>query len=82
VKPAAVRQLAERHDLAALERAADALAEREEDVLGVDGDDPGEKLTHLMLAIRVRRRIAAGEDLKDAFRAEMAAVREVLQNPR
>lgn len=80
MKAAVVRTLAERHDLATLERAAEAIAEREEDELGVEGDDLGERLTHLLLAARVRRRVDAGEDPKSAFRAEMSQVREVLKN--
>jgi len=75
-----VRSLAERFDVTTLEAAAEAMAEREEDVLGVEGDDLGEKLTHVMLAIRVRTRVEAGESLRDAFRAEIAGVREVLTN--
>ncbi len=80
MKAAVVRTLCERHDLGTLERAAEAIAEREVDELGVEGDDLGEKLTHLMLAARVRRRVDAGEDPKSAFRAEMGQVRDVLKN--
>ena len=80
MKAGAIRSLAEAHTLSALEAAAEALAEREEDVLGVEGADAGEKLTHLMLAMRVRARVDAGEALKDAFRTEMAGVREVMTN--
>lgn len=80
MKATAVRRLAEGFGLDALEGAAEALSEREEDLLGVDGDDAGEKLTHVMLAIRIKRRVVLGEDPKEAFRAEMAAVREVLRN--
>lgn len=80
MKAAIVRDLAERHALSALEEAAEAIAEREVDELGVEGEDLGEKLTHLMLAARVRRRIEAGEDAKVAFRAEMAGVRDLLKN--
>jgi hypothetical protein len=80
VKAAVVRKLAEAHPVDALEACAEALVEREEDLLGIDGDDPGEKLTHVMLAIRIKKRIVGGEDPKDAFRNEMASVRSVLQN--
>lgn len=80
MKASVIRKLAEQHELAALEAAAEAIAEREEDVLGVDGVDLGEKLTHVMLAQRVRARADAGEDLRDAFRAEMATVRDLLAN--
>jgi hypothetical protein len=80
VKAAVVRKLALERTVDELQAGAEAIAEREEDVLGVDGDDLGEKLTHVMLAIRVRGRIDAGEDPKVAFRTEMASVRELLEN--
>lgn len=80
MKASAVRKLADAHPVDALEACAEALVEREEDLLGVDGDDPGEKLTHVMLAIRIKKRIVNGEDPKEAFRNEMASVRAVLQN--
>lgn len=80
MKAAVVRALADRHDVATLEQAAEAIAEREVDELGVEGDDLGEKLTHLMLAARIRRRVDSGEDPKSAFRAEMSSVRDVLTN--
>jgi hypothetical protein len=80
MKAGVVRQLATAHDLAALEAAAEAIAEREEEILAVEGHDIGERLTHLLLAARIRRRIDAGEDPKDAFRSEMASVRDILSN--
>ena len=80
MKAGAVKRLAEAHGVEELEAAAEALIEREEDVLGIDGDGAGEKLTHVMLAIRVKRRVVSGEDPKEAFRAEMASVRAVLSN--
>lgn len=80
MKATVVRSLAERHSVAELESAAEAMAEREEDPLAVEGGDLGEKLTHVMLAIRVRARVESGDALKDAFRAEMAGVRDVLTN--
>jgi len=80
MKANVVRKLAETHDVAALGAAAESIAEEGVDTLGVEGDDLGEKLTHLMLALRVRARLDAGEAMKDAFRAEMAGVREVLAN--
>ena len=80
MKASVIRKLAKEHTGDALEAAAEAIAEREEDILGVEGADLGEKLTHLMLAMRVARRVEGGEDLKDAFRDEMAGVREILEN--
>jgi hypothetical protein len=80
VKAAEVRRLATERRLDELEAGAEAIAEREEDLDWVGGDDVGEKLTHLMLAARVRRRIDGGEEAREAFRAELAAVRGVLSN--
>ena len=80
MKAGAVRALAERYDVAALGAAAEAIAEGGADPEWVEGGDPGEKLTHVMLALRVRARMDSGEALKDAFRAEMAGVREVMTN--
>ena len=80
MKAAVVRKLAGDHTAAELEAGAEAIAEREEDELGVEGDDLGEKLTHLMLALRVRQRVDAGEELKAAWRDEMRSVRALLTN--
>jgi hypothetical protein len=81
VKAPAVRAVATAHDLQEIAAAIEAIAERgEEPAIPVEGDSLGEKLTHLLLAQRIRTRMGAGEDLKDAFRAEMAAVRGTLTN--
>lgn len=81
MKAAAVRKLANAWDLARIRSAIEAVTEREEDFPEIEGDDAGERLTHLLLAARIRERVEEqGEDLKDAFRAEMAAVRGVLAN--
>lgn len=80
MKAAEIRRLATGFSLAELAAAAEGIAEREEDPSWVAGDDVGEKLTHLMLAQRVRERIDGGEDPKEAFRTEMSAVRGVMSN--
>ncbi len=80
MKAGAVRKLATERTLTELEAAANAIVEEERELFDVDGDDLGERLTHLLLAARVRARADKGEDLKEAFRAEMAAVRDVLSN--
>lgn len=80
MKAPVVRSLAETYDVPRLEAFVEALAEREEDPPEVGGDDVGEKLTHVMLALRIRVRVDGGEPLKDAFRAEMASVRSVMTN--
>jgi len=80
VRAAEIRRLAAEETLERLEHAAEGIAEREEDPDWVTGTDLGEKLTHLLLAARIRRRVSAGEDAKEAFRAELASVRDLLAN--
>jgi hypothetical protein len=80
MKASVIRKLAAEHAHSVLAEAAEVMAEHETDPLGVEGDDLGEKLTHVMLAMRVRERVEAGEELKDAFRVEMASVRDLLTN--
>ena len=80
MKASAIRKLARTHTLAELQAGAESITEREVDSLGVDGEDLGEKLTHIMLAMRIVTRVEAGEALKDAFRTEMSGVRDLLEN--
>ena len=80
MKASAVRKLAEQRTVEELEAGAESLLEHEKDVLEIEGDDAGEKLTHCMLAMRIRARMDRGETLREAFRAEMAGVRDVLEN--
>lgn len=80
MKASVIRNLAKNHGREALEAAAEGIAEREVDELGIEGADLGEKLTHVMLALRILDRVDAGEDPKDAFRSEMAGVRALLEN--
>ena len=81
MKAAIVRKLANERGLAELERAAEHIAEHGELPFPIEGEDVGEALTHVLLASRIRRRMEQdGEELSTAFRAEMAAVRDVLKN--
>jgi len=80
MKAGAVRKVAQDYSVNQIDAAIEAITEREEEVLVVEGEDMGERLTHLLLGRRVRARVDAGEDLKSAFRAEMGAVRGTLQN--
>ncbi|UJR80076.1 DUF6952 family protein [Sandaracinus amylolyticus] len=80
MKPAEARRLAVEHTIVDLGHAAEALAEELDPPFRVEGDDHGEKLTHVLLAQRIRERIDGGEDVKDAFRHVMAGVRGVLTN--
>lgn len=81
MKAGAIRKLAKGHDLAALQGAAEALMAGEGAPFEIDGEDDGERLTHVMLAQRIRARVEAGEDLKAVFREVMGGVRTVLTDP-
>ena len=80
MKAGAVRTVANAYSVAQIDAGIEAITEREEDLLEVEGEDMGERLTHLLLGRRVRARMDAGEDAKAAFRAEMGAVRGTLKN--
>lgn len=80
MKPAECRRLATERSNAELAKAAEALSEERNPDFEVAGDDHGDKLTHVLLAMRIRDRVDAGVDPKDAFREVMSGVREVLSN--
>lgn len=80
MKPAEARRLAVERTMPDLVEAAEALSEEREAFFEILGEDAGEKLTHVLLAQRIRERIDHGEDVKDAFRHVMNGVRGVLSN--
>jgi hypothetical protein len=80
VKPAECRRLAVERTMSDLVQAAESLADEKEPFFEVHGEDHGEKLTHVLLAQRIRERMDHGEDVKDAFRHVMNGVRGVLTN--
>jgi hypothetical protein len=81
VRPAEARRLAEKHSLEELAGAASHLGEGTDPSFPIEGEDEGEKLTHVLLAMRMRERMElSGDELREAFRAVMAEVRHVLKN--
>ncbi|MCB9679957.1 MAG: hypothetical protein H6733_00670 [Alphaproteobacteria bacterium] len=80
MKVPAVKKAAQAYSAAQLEAAIEAITEREEELLDVDGDDMEERLTHLLLAQRIVTRVEAGEAFKDVVRQELGAVRDILAN--
>lgn len=80
MKPSAVKAVAQDYTVEQIDAAIEGVTEREELSLPVEGDDLGEKLTHLLLGRRLALRVAAGEPFKDAFRALMGEVRGTLAN--
>lgn len=80
MKASAIRKLASTYDAPTLQAAADALIEEQQPIIEIEGEDEGEMLTHVNLALRIREQMDAGEDLRVAFRAVMGDVRELLTN--
>lgn len=63
-------------DIEELRKAEELLAEEKEPQLKIEGDDQGDKLTHVFGAIWVKEQIAAGTmDEKEALRAFTKKVR-------
>ena len=63
-----------------LEAAAERLLKEEAPSIEVYGKELGEKLTHVLLATRIRARLDRGQGLREAYRAVMGEVRGVLSN--
>jgi hypothetical protein len=80
VKPAEARRLAKEHTLEDIERAIEHLAEERDPPIEVKGEDHGERLTHCLLAQRIRGLVDGGMELKQAYREVMGGVRGVLTN--
>lgn len=80
MRPAEARRLADAHTSDELTRACEALSEERDPPFDIAGADDGEKLTHVLLAQRIRTRVDEGADLKQAYREVMGEVRGVLTN--
>lgn len=78
MKPAVVRQLVETHDLGALESAAEAFETNLENTLQVPGDDEGEILSHLLVSIFVKKKVAKGLSVNEALREYSQKVRKII----
>ena len=80
MKPAEARRLAEHHSIAELQSFAEILSEERDPPIAIIGEALGDKLTHVLLAMRIRERVDVGESMVDAYREVFAGVREVLRN--
>lgn len=80
MRPAEARRLADAHTGDELSRACQALSEEREPPFEIAGADPGEQLTHVLLAQRIRALVDEGVELKQAYREVMGEVRGVLTN--
>lgn len=76
MKVAAIKKLVENHDIHALMDAETALVEEQPLPFDVDGDDEGEKLTHILAAVFVRNEMEDnGTDFRTALRKYSERVR-------
>lgn len=80
MKASSCRKVAETYTATQIAEAIEAITEREEEVLEVPGEDMGERLTHLLVAQRIRAQVDAGVPLKEAFRQELGKVRDTVSN--
>lgn len=71
-----VRKLAETYGLEELEAAEASIMEGENPSIDVPGDDEGERLTHAMAAIWVKRAVIDGMEAPAALRAYAEKVRK------
>ncbi len=78
MKPAVVRSLVETHDLATLEIAAETFESSLKNTLNVAGDDDGEILSHLLVSIFVKKKMAKGLALNEALREYSQKVRKII----
>ncbi|HVJ65888.1 MAG TPA: hypothetical protein VM901_11575 [Bdellovibrionota bacterium] len=78
MKPAVVRALVEAHELETLERAAETFETSLENTLNVEGGDDGEILSHLLVSIFVKKKMAKGLALNEALREYSQKVRKII----
>ena len=73
-----IRELASKHTVLELERAAEAFESSRENSFNVGGKDEAEILTHLLMAAVVRAKMDGGLSLPDALREHSQSVRSML----
>ncbi len=78
MKAAEVRRLARDLDLNTLLACRDSVFSGSPFTVDVHGEDDGERLTHVLLAIRIAEAVADGAEFKSAFRDALGTVRTVL----
>jgi hypothetical protein len=72
-----IRSLAERHSIADLRQAEEAILNEEKPEIEVLGDDEGEQLTHVISAIAIKEdMLANGVELRVALRNYAERVRK------
>ncbi len=57
MKIPAIKKLVEQYSIAQLQEAENALLEEEQPTIEVEGDDEGEKLTHILASIYIKNKM-------------------------
>lgn len=75
MKIPAIKKLVEQADLESLKKAEQAMYNEQPLSMDVEGDDDGEKLTHILAAIYIKERMDQGDDFTTALRSYTQRVR-------
>lgn len=75
MKIAEIKRLAIEASFEELEAADEALCNAHQPNIAIHGDDMGEKLTHVLAALWVKKQLKAGETLPEAIRQFSLRVR-------
>ncbi len=72
-----IKKLVEGYDIPALQAAEEAILNETPPLIQVDGDDDGERLTHVIAALEIHRNMAeSAVDMKTALRNYTQRVRK------
>ena len=77
MKPSAIKKLVEEVDITALKKAEEAMLEEVEPVIEIEGEDEGEKLTHVLTSIWILEDMDKNKtDFRTSLRNYMGKVRK------
>tara|TARA_E500000178_G_C16961027_1_gene726026 strand:+ start:385 stop:624 length:240 start_codon:yes stop_codon:yes gene_type:complete len=75
MKIASIKKLVNLYDLEELKKAEESFYAEENPSIEIEGDDLGEKLTHVLAAIDIKRDVQNGAKLNEAIRSFSQRVR-------
>ena len=75
MKITAIKKAVKLFTTAQLQEAEQALYEEQMPLIDIEGDDEGEKLTHVLAALEIKENMAKGMEFKEALRAYTQRVR-------
>jgi hypothetical protein len=75
MKIPAIKKAVEVFTTEQLRDAEQALYEEQKPLISIEGDDEGEKLTHVLAALEIKENMAKGMEFKEALRAYTQRVR-------